>query len=233
MVTEETLLIIRRNDFLAQLRKEEYDTLQIEHNFIVSGKSEYIYFDTQWCNKRYFIKEGYVKIGKVDDEGNEVVIDILQRGDVFGQFVLEQNNKPNGEFAQAYKTNTTLCAFTVENFKELLNNRSDLSVQYSKKIGQKTKKFENRIINLLQKNVRDRLLYFLWTLVESNYTATENSIVFDNFLTHKDIAQMTGTSRQTVTTILNQLSSEGILDINHKTISIHNIELLRKEIKHY
>jgi len=138
MKAEDQMLIIRRNDFLDKLTIDDYETLNILHNYIIANKDAYIYFDAQFLNKLYFVKEGYVKIGTVDDSGTELVKEVLQPGDVFGQFMLERSNL-NGEFAQAHKCDTVLCAFTINDFERLLEVRPDLSIAFSRKIGQKLK----------------------------------------------------------------------------------------------
>jgi cAMP-binding proteins - catabolite gene activator and regulatory subunit of cAMP-dependent protein kinases len=229
MTSGEALLIIRRNDFLAQLSQDDYDSLNIEHNVITRGKNEYIYFEPEWHGKIYFVKDGYIKIGSIDDTGTEHIIDILQPGDVFGQFTLDNSQTLHKEFARAHKSDVALCAFTTHDFRTLLSNRPDLSIQFSKKIGQKFKKFENRILNLLQKNARTRLLYFLYTLVKAA-DSSSNSIEINNFLTHAEIAHMTGTSRQTVTTLVNRFEEEGILKMTNKKIHIPDIHLLEKQL---
>lgn len=230
MSAEDQMLIIRRNDFLDKLTINDYVTLNILHNYIIADKDAYIYFDAQFLNKLYFVKEGYVKIGNVDDNGEELVKEILQPGDVFGQFMLEKSNL-NGEFAQAHKCETILCAFTIMDFERLLEIRPDLSIAFSRKIGQKLKKVENRLLSLLQKDVRTRLLYFFWTMLQNNKDITSNSLTLPNFLTHEDIARLTGTSRQTVTTLINKFTEEGLLEVDRKSITIRDIKLLQKEAK--
>jgi CRP/FNR family transcriptional regulator len=232
MSIDEKMLIIRRNDFLAQLTPDDYEGLDIAHNFIMADKNAFIYFDAQNFNKLFFVKEGYVKIGNIDDEGNEIVRDILQPGDVFGQITLERNNNMRGEFAQACRSDVSLCAFTIDDFERLLHVRPDLAVHFSKKIGRKQRHIENRLLNLLQKDVRTRLLYFFWTLLEQNAKPGETtSLTLSNYLTHEDIARLTGTSRQTVTTLISQFALEGLLDVDRRNIVIHDVKSLQKLAK--
>jgi len=230
MSIEDQMLIIRKNDFLDKLLIPDYEQLNILHNYIIADKDAYIYFDAQYLNKLYFLKEGFVRIGKIDDDGEELVKEILQPGDVFGQFMLERNNM-QGEFARAHKCETVLCAFTITDFEKLLGVRPDLSIVFSRKIGQKLKNVENRLVNLLQKDVRTRLLYFFWTLLQNQKNITTNSVTLTNFLTHEDIARLTATSRQTVTTLINKFSESGLLDVDRRSIIIHDIKLLQKEAK--
>jgi CRP/FNR family cyclic AMP-dependent transcriptional regulator len=227
---DDKMLVIRKNDFLAKLSQDEYDSLNIMHNFVLADRNDYIYFDPQSLNKLYFVKKGYVRIGYVDDEGNDIIKDILKPGDVFGQFALEREDK-NGEYAIAYKTNVALCTFSIEDFKALLERKPGLSVEYAKKIGQQMRRIENRLMNLLQKDVRARLLYFFWTLLQHHSAKDAGQpIVIDNYFTHEDIARLTGTSRQTATTLINQFSEEGLLDLTRKKITVRNLKLLRKEL---
>ncbi len=230
MSIDDQMLIIRKNDFLDKLVIEDYEHLNILHNYIIADKDAYIYFDAQYLNKLYFLKEGFIKIGKIDDSGEELVMEILQPGDVFGQFMLERSNM-QGEFAQAHKCGTVLCAFTIQDFELLLARRPDLSIAFSRKIGQKLKNVENRLVNLLQKDARTRLLYFFWTLLQTQKNITGNHVKLTNYLTHEDIARLTATSRQTVTTLINKFSKDGLLNVDRKTIIIHDIKLLQKEAK--
>jgi CRP/FNR family transcriptional regulator, cyclic AMP receptor protein len=230
MGIDEQMIIIRRNDFLAHLTRDDYEMLNIAHNYVIANKSAYIYFDAHSLSKLYFVKEGHVKIGNIDDEGNEMIKEILQPGDVFGQFTLEQGNM-RGEFAQAHKSEVILCAFTINDFEKLLNEKPQLAIQYSKKVGQKLRKIENRLLNLLQKDVRTRVLYFFWTLIPVADQNNPGTVSITNYMTHEDIARLTGTSRQTVTTLVNQFEDEGILKMDRNLILIYNVKLLHKEAK--
>jgi len=229
MSIDDTLLVIRKNDFLAQLSDDDYFELNISHNFVIADKSAYIYFDAQCHSKLYFVKEGYVKIGNIDDEGNEIIKHILQPGDVFGQITLERNNML-GEFAQAYKVDTVLCAFTIGDFERLLMRRPDLGIVFSKKVGQQLRRLDNRLINLLQRDARMRILYFFWTILQQKTNSDNNNCRIENYFTHEDIARLTGTSRQTVTTLINQFEQDGLLKMDRKFISFPDVKLFQKEV---
>jgi CRP/FNR family transcriptional regulator len=229
MGADEQMLIIRRTDFLDKLTPDEYESLNILHNYVVADKDTYIYFDAQYHNKLYFVKEGYVRIGNVDDNGEELVKEILQPGDVFGQFMLERSSM-NGEFAQAHKCDTVLCAFSVPDFERLLTIRPDLSIAFSRKIGAKLRKIENQLLSLLQKDVRTRLLHFFWTMLQQGSANGDNTAQLPNFLTHEDIARLTGTSRQTVTTLINKFAAEGLISVDRKSIVFLDIRSLQKQV---
>jgi len=228
MAGDDSMLWIRNYDLWCHLSEEEYKDLKVEHRVIEVPKGEYIYFEAYNLNKIYFVKEGTIKIGYIDHEGNEKVKEIIQRGELFGQFGLERSNL-HGEFAQAYKNDVSLCAFTIDDFERLLKSRPDLALRYSKQVGAKLRNIENRLVNLLNKDVKTRLIHFLWQLVEQNLGEnTAEGFCIPNYLTHEDIASLIGSSRQTITTMINELETDGILSYNRQEICFLDVKKLQK-----
>jgi len=231
MAGDDSLIWIRNYDLWCQLSDEEYKELKVEHAVIEVPRGEYIYFEAYNHNKIYFVKEGNVKIGYIDDDGNEKIKEIIRKGELFGQFSLERSNL-HGEFAQAYKEKVSICAFTIDDFERLLKNRPDLALKYSKAVGAKLRNIENRLINLLNKDVKTRLIHFLWQLVEQNLGEnTAEGFCMPNYLTHEDIASLIGSSRQTVTTMINELETEGILSYNRQEICFLDVKKLQKRVQ--
>jgi CRP/FNR family transcriptional regulator len=230
MAAEDKMLLLRDYDLWCHLSDEEYDDLKIEHRYIEAPKGEYIYFEAYNHNRLYFLKEGYIKIGYIDDDGNEKIKEIIKKGEIFGQFTLERSNL-HGEFAQAYKNNVSLCAFTIDEFERLLKKRPELALRYSKQVGAKLRNIENRLINLLNKDVKTRLMNFLWQLVEQDLgEATTEGFCIPNYLTHEDIASLIGSSRQTVTTMINELEAEKVLSYNRHQICFLDVKKLQKRL---
>ena len=230
MPGDDSMLLIRNYDLWCQLSDEEYKELKVQHHVIDVPKGEYIYFEAYNLNKIYFVKEGTIKIGFIDEDGNEKVKEIIQKGELFGQLSLERNNL-HGEFALAYKHDVSICAFTIDDFERLLKNRPDLALKYSKQVGAKLRSIENRLVNLLNKDVKTRLIHFLWQLVEQNLGEnTAEGFCMPNYLTHEDIASLIGSSRQTVTTMINELETEGILSYNRQEICFLDVKKLQKRV---
>lgn len=228
MSGDEKLLLLRNYDLWCHLSNEEYEELNLAHHFIEAKKGDYIYFDSHHLNKLYFVKNGYIKIGYIDGEGNEIIKEIIKEGEIFGQFALERTNL-NGEFARAYKGDVSLCAFSIEDFEKLLIKKPGLALKYSKQVGDKLRRAEYRLINMLNKDVRSRLLAFFYHLaVMDGYDTISASYTMDNFLTHDDIAKLIGSARQTVTTFISQLEEEGLLKISRKKILLPDMRKLHQ-----
>jgi len=228
MNTDEKMVLLRNYDLWCHLSDEEYEKLNVAHHFIEARKGDYIYFDSHHLNKLYFVKDGYIKIGYINEEGNEIVKEIIKEGEIFGQFALEKKNL-NGEFAIAYKGDVSLCAFSIEDFEKLLKSKPELAIKYAKQVGEKLRRVEFRLINMLNRDVRSRLLAFFYNLaVMEGYDTGALSFSFDNFLTHEDIAKLIGSARQTVTTVISQLEEEGLLKITRKKITLPDAPKMRQ-----
>ncbi len=228
MPADEKMMVLRNYDLWCEMSDEEYEALNVSHHFIVAKKGDYIYFDSHHLNKLYFVKDGYIKIGYIDENGNEIIKEIIKEGEIFGQFALERNNM-NGEFARAYKGNVSLCAFNIEDFEKLLTKKPSLAIKYTKQMGEKLRRAEFRLVNMLNKDVRSRLLAFFYNLaMMDGCNASAVSYSMENFLTHDDIAKLIGSARQTVTTFINQLEDEGLVKITRKKIALPDIKKLEK-----
>ncbi len=228
MINEEKLVLLRNYDLWCHLDDQEYEELNVAHQFIEAKKGDYIYFDSHHLNKLYFVKNGYIKIGFVDEEGNEIIKEIIKEGEIFGQFALERTNM-NGEFARAYKGSVSLCAFTIDDFEKLLTKKPELAIKYSKQVGEKLRRAEFRLVNMLNKDVRSRLLAFFYHLaMMEGYDGATASYSFTNFLTHDDIAKLIGSARQTVTSFISQLEGKGLIQLTRKKIVIPDIKKLEQ-----
>lgn len=221
------LLLLRGFDIFEHITEEEYEEMGLVHNFLEAKDGEFIYFPFQHNNKLYFAKEGFIKLGYIDDEGKEVIKEIIQKGEVFGQLTLEKNNERD-EFARAYKSSVSLCAFTMDDFLKLLQKKPQMAIAFSIQLGNKLRKVENRLLNILNKDVKSRLIQLLLQIAADNNSISGNQASIEKFLTHDDIAKLIGSSRQTVTTTLNLLEKQGLLIITKQSILLNDIRALKK-----
>ena len=116
----------------------------------------------------------------------------------------------------------------MEDFIRILQRKPEMAIAFSFHLGNKLRKVENRLLNILNKDVKSRLAQLLLQLAADKKTVVNNTAVIDKFLTHDDIAKLIGSSRQTVTTTLNQFEKENIISITKKEILINDATELKK-----
>ena len=89
---------------------------------------------------------------------------------------------------------------------------------------------EKRLESLVFKDSRSRIIEYLVDLNNEKGQRVGYEWVVRNFITHQEIANLTATSRQTVTTVLNELKTKNILTFNRKRLLIRDLDLLSKEV---
>ncbi|RKS89716.1 CRP/FNR family transcriptional regulator [Flavobacterium limicola] len=203
---------------------------QIRQLCIITGfkkaqKGEIIYFSSSDLPRIFLLKKGNIKIVAVDEEGNETIKDIIQKGDLFGELTLEADSQSN-EYAKVLSDDVAICSFLMSDFEDLLLRNPSMALSYTKFVGLKMKRIKNSYANLISKDAKTRLFQFLKDWAEKEGVRTENTVVIDNYLTQNDMAQIICTSRQTATQLLNEMETNGTIVYSRKEIIITDMRKL-------
>lgn len=196
------------------------------HTFNYFKKDQFIYFPDEPAQYIYMIAEGRVRIGHYLDDGKEVVSAILGMGEIFGELALAGEEKRR-DFAQAMDDKTTVCPLSIEELKALMWENKELSFKMLKLVGLRLMKLERKLELLVFKDARTRVIEFIKDSAAWKGKKVGYETLVPTKLTHKDIAALTGTSRQTVTTILNELKDKNMINFDRKKILVRDLENLK------
>ena len=195
----------------------------IFHNF---KRDQFIYFPEETATHIYMIADGRVRIGHYLEDGKEVINAILSMGEIFGELALAGEEKRK-DFAQAMDDNTSVCPLSIEDLKALMYDNRELSFKMLKLVGLRLIKLERKLELLVFKDARTRIVEFLKDTASWKGKKVGFETLIPTKLTHKDIASLTGTSRQTVTTILNELKDQNLINFDRRRILIRDLEKLK------
>ncbi len=193
------------------------------------SKGEYIYIPNEHADQIYLLSEGRIKIGAYGDGGKEVTKAILTAGEVFGELSLIGEQKRR-DFAYVMET-TTVCTISVNEMKSLMREHNGLQLFIMKIMGNRVLDMEQRLESLVFRDSRTRIIEYLENLSKKKGQRVGYETVVRQFLTHQEIANLTATSRQTVTTVLNELRTKKIITFNRKRLLIRDMNALTKEVK--
>ena len=190
-----------------------------------ADKNQFIYFPKEPSKILFFLKRGRIKIGSYSEDGKEIIKAILYPGEVFGEMgiVGEESRK---DFAVAMDPDTRMCTLSVDDFKNMMQANSLLSMAVTKNIGEKLRNIERRLESLIFKDARERIIDFMKEMAAKYGKAIGVEILVKHDLTHQDIANLTATSRQTVTTVLNDLKEKNLIYMERKRFLIREINNL-------
>lgn len=194
------------------------------HLFLDFKRDQFIYLPDETASHIYMIAKGRVKIGHYLENGDEVISAILTEGEIFGELAMAGEDKRR-DFARAMD-NATICPLTTAQLKDLMYDNKELSFKILKLIGLRIMKLERKLELLVFKDARTRVVEFLKDTAAWKGVKVGFETMIPTKLTHKDIGSLTGTSRQTVTTILNELKEKNLINFNRKQILIRDLDKL-------
>ncbi|MEX1137765.1 MAG: Crp/Fnr family transcriptional regulator [Bacteroidota bacterium] len=186
-----------------------------------------LYFPDQPTQTIFFLKEGHVKISRLTEDGKEMILDVLGPGEIFGELSFSGSGESSGELAQALD-DTVICTMKKEDFESLLRTKPELNFELTKRIGLRLRRFEERVSEMVFKDVRKRIAAFLVRYAEDFGKIKGGIITIRMHLSHQEIALLVGAARQTVTSTLNEFRSKGLIDFSRQGFTIKQLSELQK-----
>ena len=192
------------------------EMLEMEH--IDRGK--FINLQKKDRKSIYFLKKGTVKIS---DATSDTAKFIVKKGNLFGELALYDTVAAAEEKAIALE-DCIICYIESNQMEELMVKHKSLKNGVLKIYGTRIKKLERRLRDLLYKDSSTRITEFIKDYIYEFGDEKNGRIVAKNLLSHKEIANLTNTSRQTVSNILSNLRKKRFIDYNAGYISISKNE---------
>jgi len=189
-------------------------------------KYNYVYDPQKEADTIYFLLEGRIKVCSYNEIGKELIKTIHYPGDMFGEDGLMGQNGYE-DYAQAMDKGIKVLAIDTIDFKKFLCNNPSLSIRLSSRIGSKLKAAQKRIENFIFKSARSRIIDFIKDIAKKQGQPIGYEVLIKNFLTHNEIASLIGTSRQTVTIVLNELKKSNQIHIDRKNVLVRDIDNLQ------
>jgi CRP-like cAMP-binding protein len=186
-----------------------------------------IYFPAEPSHCIYFLKKGHVKISRISEDGKEIILDIIGPGEVFGELLQPDDKEERNEIATAIGE-VLICNMLRSDFEKMLRKYPELNFRVTKEVGTRLRKVEERVTELVFKDVKKRIASFLVRYAEEFGVIKSGIITIKPSLSHQELGFLTGASRQTVTTILNDLRTQGIIDFDRKQITVNDVSRLKK-----
>ncbi|MBA3899753.1 MAG: Crp/Fnr family transcriptional regulator [Bacteroidetes bacterium] len=211
-------------NFFSELTMEQRNFICKNTEMRTIAKNHSIYFQESAANSVYFLKEGKVKISKYNKEGLEFLIAILGNGEIFGESaVTSQTTRKEEAIAEE---NTMVCVMKEDKMKELLLLVPELNLKFSRIIEERLEKTQKRLEDLTFKTNPERIIDFLKESVLKSEANNNGVFVINHSLTHENIAKLTSTNRQLVSSVMSSLKKKKIITYDRKEIRILEFEKL-------
>ncbi|HEY5649070.1 MAG TPA: Crp/Fnr family transcriptional regulator [Nitrospiria bacterium] len=164
----------------------------------------------------FLLKTGRVKLSRINEDGKEWTMAILEPGEVFGELEMLEGSKRD-TVAEALD-DCSICVMQRPDFEAMLKKDPNTSLRLTKLVGLRLKKIENRVENLVFRDVPSRLAQLLIQLSEEVGVKDARGILFRVKITHQDLASLIGSTRETVSATLGEFKKKGLIDIDQRRI---------------
>lgn len=181
-------------------------------------KRQPLYLPGDPSSNVYLLKKGRVKIANTASSGKEVTFDILEPGEVFGELdVLE--DAPRSTSAETLD-DAVICVIPRKDFDQYLAMHPTVMFKLTKLIGLRLKKIQSRVEDLVFRDVPARLAHLLSELGKTEGVVDKQGIRLKVKLTHQEMANLIGCSRETVSTTMGQFRDQGFIQMDGRTITV-------------
>jgi CRP/FNR family transcriptional regulator, cyclic AMP receptor protein len=212
---------VQRVQLFSGLEQTEMTQIAAAAHSLRKERGEIIYMPGDRAESVYVLKKGRIKLSVLSESGKEIAIDIIQPGEMFGEFALiDESLRSN--MTQALD-DVMILVFNKRDFVNLLKSHSELALNYIRMVGDRRRRMEKKLSDITSKEVPTRVCELLHELSANTSPASE---VHQDLipLTHQDVASLIGASRQTTTTVLNDLMRCGYIELGRGWVRIKSLK---------
>ncbi len=212
-----------------RLEQEQLDWLETRSRLRKFPKGSSIYLPADAADGVMLLAEGRVKISSITGDGKQSIMTFIEPGDVFGELSIFEAGERE-EYAEASEASSVVL-IPARDLRKVVEENPYLAMGITRLVGLRRKRIERRLKYLLFHSNRERLVNLLLELARDfGRQTTPELIELRIKLSHQDLASIIGSTRESVTVILGQLQSEGLLKLGRRKIAICNIQKLADTI---
>lgn len=220
------LWYLKQFNLLETMSEEEMQSI---NELVVDNtikKKQPIYLAGEPSENLYFLKKGRVKITRLDESGKEFTLTLLEPGEIFGELGLFDDS-PRETSAVALE-DSIICMMRRQDFEKYSSNKPELNFKLSKMMGLRLRHIENRIEDLLFRDVPSRIARLLLRLLGEHKRETKHGARINIKLSQQELANLIGATREMTSSVLNSFKRDGFIKIESKLIYILNRNALER-----
>jgi CRP-like cAMP-binding protein len=176
----------------------------------------------------YVLERGLVRIYRLSAHGDEATLGYVRPGEVFGELGAF-SDQPRESFAKAVRPSRVWRMPRAE-LRRLLDGHPRIALSITVQIGNRFRRIESRVENLVLHDLRSRTAHILLELAEDFGRDEAGARLIDLPLNQQDIAALVGATRQSVNGCLRELRETGLIAYRSRRFSVSDVAALRATI---
>lgn len=176
-------------------------------------KGSHVFMQDDPLENVYFINSGRIKIYKSDINGREQIVAIAKKGDMFPHVgFFRKGGYP--AFSEVIE-DAILIVVPIDHFEKVLIDNPELCIKVFKVLGEKIVDLQDRLEEKILNNTYEQIIKLLVRLAKTHgQKYTDDSYLLKAEFTNKDLANMIGTTRETVSRTLTKLKKEKLIEVD-------------------
>lgn len=187
-----------------------------------------IYLPSEHADSVYIVAEGMVKLCHLTAVGKVSTLAFIKIGEVFGELSLLESGV-RGEYCEA-AMDTTIIRLPRETLLPYMEVNMRFVVAITKIVGFRRRRIENRLKSFLFSSNQQRLAHLLIDLAEQFGLAVDDGIRIGLKLSHQELANLIGTTRETVTHVLGKMKADGMIGGKRESVVVTDIWRLASSV---
>ena len=175
----------------------------------------------------FVIISGKVKIVRTDEDGREVILSIFGPGEFFGEMSLLDGLARSASVVAL--TKAELFMIHRRDFLKLLNEHPQVAISLLGELTTRLRKADTQIKSLSLKDASGRVANVILMLADDIGVFRKGKVEIDELPLQQDMANMAGTSRETVSRMLHQFIREGHLQLEGNKLTMNDYEEFRRQ----
>ncbi len=178
-------------------------------------RNSVILFEDDPGDALYVVAQGQVKVVLIGEDGREVILSVMGEGEFFGEMALV-DDEPRSAHVIAME-DSTLLVLRREDFQGLLTQTPGIALALLRELSRRLRRVDEKVGSLVLLDVNGRVAQLLLELADE-----AGSERITRRLTHHTIAQMIGSSRETVSRTMRELVEKGYIEVSRREIVIRD-----------
>jgi CRP/FNR family cyclic AMP-dependent transcriptional regulator len=217
--------LLRKSDVLSEIPAEALALLLPNLKIGTYRPRQVIYLPGDRAQGVHFLASGRIKVSKVTRDGKELTLAYRTEGDFFGEPCLLEGG-PREEMAEAMDASVTV-EVERELLDQMLQSNGVASYKFARALILRRKDLETRVEQLIFKDVGSKLAELLLNLGHEHGIADERGLVVGLKITHQEMANLIGSTRETVSLTLSQFKRKGLIQTEGRKVILADPEGLR------
>ncbi len=186
--------------------------------------NQVLLLENDWGSSVYFILDGWVKIRTYNLDGKEITLNILGKGELFGEMA-PLDEVPRSTDVMTLVP-TVICNLPAHDFVHLIQTEPQAGIRLSQLMARRLRQV-NRRLRLRESDSTSRVIDILLFLADGQGVKSAEGITIPN-LPHRELSSLSGLARETVTRVLNKLEKKDLLKRDRDIMRIPDIVALEK-----